>query len=180
MSKILKAFIATISALIISGCQGGSPSTSELPDWYLNPPPSNPLVFHGVGEASTKEASRANALAVIGGQISTEVSSSLDMSTDVHNDEVSKNVREHTKTTIETIKFVGVKELEVKHNGGVFYTHLTVNRDTLLQAQKKKVDVEYNKLNSLYERAKAGNVFELIQNKSAIDKSVTKDRKTHV
>lgn len=175
MNKVLKSCLLALSVLVISGCGGGA-STSELPSWYLNPPPSNPIVFHGVGEASTKEASRANALATIGGQISTNVSSSLEMSTNVHNDKVSKDVEERTKTTIETIKFTGVKVLEVKHNAGTFYTHLTVNRSVLLQAQKKQVDIKYNKLNSVFKRVKANNIFELIQNKSTIDASVIEIR----
>ena len=175
MQNIFKAFLLSISAFMIIGCGGASPKTSSssMPDWYLNQPMSNSLYYYGVGTASTKEGARAAALSQIGGEISTKVSHSLDMTTSEHNDDLTTDTTIKTKTSIETMKFTGVSVNENAYIDGKFYAYVQVERDILFSAQKRTFDEKYNKLTSFYNTAKNTNIFSIIKNKSKIDSSIS-------
>ncbi|WP_373071388.1 LPP20 family lipoprotein [Sulfurimonas sp.] len=153
----------------MSGCGGASgPSTSELPKWFLNPPASNPVFYYGVGEGDSVDAAKANALAQIGGTISTSVSSDLEINTNVTNDVINENIKSQTKSSIEKIKFTGAEVVENAQSGGKIYTLVKVDRGVLFSAQKSEMDISYNKMNSLYESSKNGNVLDLMKNTTSI------------
>lgn len=153
----------------MSGCGGASgPSTSELPKWFLNPPASNPVFYYGVGDGESVDAAKANALAQIGGTISTSVSSDLEINTNVANDVINENIKSQTKSSIEKIKFTGVTVVENAQSGGKIYTLVKVDRGALFAAQKSEMDVSYKKMNSLYESSKNGNVLDLMKNTKSI------------
>jgi hypothetical protein len=170
MSKFIINTLALFTALFISGCGGAGPSTSELPKWYLNPPASNPIFYYGVGEGNSVDAAKANALAQIGGTISTNISSDMEINTNVSNDVVNENIASQTKSSIEKIKFTGVNVVENSASNGKFYTQVRVDRGVLFAAQKSQMDVTYKKMNSLYNSSKATNVLELIKNTDKINK----------
>ncbi len=170
MSKFIINTLALFTAFFISGCGGAGPSTSELPKWYLNPPASNPIFYYGVGEGSSVDAAKANALAQIGGTISTSVSSDMEINTNVSNDVVNENIASQTKSSIEKIKFTGVNVIENSASGGKFYTQVRVDRGVLFSAQKSQMDVSYKKMISLYNSSKSTNVLELIKNTGTINK----------
>jgi len=176
MNNIFKTLLLSLSAIFILGCGGVSPkaSSSSMPDWYLNKPMSNSLYYYGVGTASTKEGARGAALAQIGGEISTKVSHSLDMTVSEHNDDVTSDTKIATKTSIETMKFTGVTVNENAYVNGQFYSYVQVDRDELFASQKREFDTDYKKLTSFYASAKNRNVFSLIKNKEKIDTSVIK------
>jgi len=174
MNNYFKTLLLSLSSIVILGCGGVSPKTSSssMPDWYLNKPMSNSLYYYGVGTASTKEGARAAALAQIGGEISTKVSHSLDMSVSEHNDALTSDTKIATKTSIETMKFTGVTVNENAYVNGEFYSYVQVDRDTLFADQKREFDEKYNKLTSFYSSAKSRNVFSLIKNKKKIETSL--------
>lgn len=178
MNSFFKAILLSLSSIIVIGCGGVSPkvSSSDMPDWYLNKPMSNSLYYYGVGEATTKEGARAAALAQIGGEISTKVSHSLDMTLSEHNDDITSDTKIQTKTSIENMKFTGVTVNENAYVNGKFYSYVQVDRDTLFADQKRDFDTKYNKLTSFYASAKNRNVFSLIKNKEKINASVNELR----
>jgi hypothetical protein len=137
---------------------------------------SNSINYYGVGVANTKEGARANALAQIGGEISTKISHSLDMTLSEHNDNITSDTKINTKTSIEKMKFTGVTVLENAYVDGKFYAYVQVDRDALFASQKREFDEKYNKLTSFYKSAKSRNVFSLIKNKDKIDKSIAELR----
>jgi len=174
MNNYFKTLLLSLSSIVILGCGGASPkvSSSSMPDWYLNKPMSNSINYYGVGTASTKEGARAAALAQIGGEISTKVSHSLDMTVSEHNDNLTSDTKIATKTSIETMKFTGVSVNENAYVNGEFYAYVQVDRDELFAAQKREFDEKYNKLTSFYSSAKNRNVFSLIKNKKKIESSL--------
>ena len=174
MKNMVKIFLLSLSVVFLLGCGGASPkaSSSSMPDWYLNKPLSNSLYYYGVGTASTKEGARAAALAQIGGEISTKVSHSLDMTVSEHNDDVTSDTKIATKTSIETMKFTGVTVNENAYVNGDFYSYVQVDRDELFASLKRDFDEKYKKLTSFYAAAKNRNVFSLIKNKEKIDSSL--------
>lgn len=179
MNNLFKTFLLSLGAFAILGCGGASPkpsSSSVMPEWYLNKPMSNSLYYYGVGSASTKEGARASALAQIGGEISTKVSHSLDMSVSEHNDDITSDTKIATKTSIETMKFTGVSVNENAYVNGEFYSYVQVDRDELFTSQKREFDEQYNKLTSFYSSAKNQNIFSLIKNKEKIDSSLVQLR----
>ncbi len=174
MQNIFKSILLTLSAFLILGCGGASPkpSASTMPNWYLNQPLSDANNYYGVGSGSSKEAAYSNALAQVGGEISTKISSSTDMTDIDSNDKFTSDTTIKTKTSIETMKFTGVTVVQNAYVDGKFYTYLEVNRNVLYKAQKRAFDENYNKLTSFYASAKNKNVFSLIKNKSKIESSV--------
>jgi len=174
MQNTFKSILLTLSAFIILGCGGGSPkpSASTMPSWYLNQPLSDANNYYGVGSGISKEAAKANALAQVGGEISTHISSSIDITMVDHNDDTTSDTTIKTKTSIEDMKFTGVTVMENAYVNDKFYTYVQVNRNVLFAAQKRAFDVNYNKLTSFYASAKNKNVFSLIKNKSKIQASV--------
>jgi hypothetical protein len=153
----------------MSGCGGASgPSTSELPKWFLNPPASNPVFYYGVGEGTSIDAAKANALAQIGGTISTSVSSDMEINVNSTNDVINENIKSQTKASIGKIKFTGAEVVENSQSGGKIYTQVRVDRGVLFAAQKSEMDVSYNKMNSLYESSKKKNVLDLLKNAGAL------------
>ncbi len=173
MTRFLKILLLSFTALVILGCGGVSPKpSSSMPDWYLNQPLSNPISYYGVGSGSTKDSARASALAQIGGEISTNISSSMDMTVSEHNDDLTSDTTIQTKTSIETMKFTGVSVMENAYINGKFYSYVQVDRSTLFADQKRAFDKKYNKLTSFYTNAKGKNVFSLMKNKEKIDADV--------
>ena len=174
MQIFFKSILLTLSAFLILGCGGTSPkpSASTMPNWYLNQALSDANTYYGVGSGSSKEAAYSNALAQVGGEISTKISSSTDMTDVDTNDKFTSDTTIKTKTSIETMKFTGVTVVENAYVDGKFYTYLQVDRNILFKAQKKAFDENYNKLTSFYASAKNKNVFSLIKNKSKIQASV--------
>jgi hypothetical protein len=168
---MFKYFFSVITlAFFMSGCGGGGPSTSELPKWYLNPPASNPILYYGVGEGANVDAAKANALAQIGGAISTSISSDMEINTNVSNDIVDENIVSKTKSSIEKIKFTGVSVVENKVVGSKVYSQVRVDRSVLFASQKAQMDKSYNKMKSLFKSAKSANVLDLIRDTSKIKK----------
>ena len=175
MKNLIKSFLLVVTTFFILGCGGAGtaqPSPSAMPSWYLNQPLSNPIYYQGVGIGSSKEESRTNALVNVGAEISQNVKSSTDMTISDVNGQISEKSKLRTQTSIENIKFTGVRVIENQYIAGKFYTYLQVDRDVLFQAQKSEMDIKYNKLKSLYEHAKSNNVFELIKNRPKIDSDV--------
>lgn len=174
MLNFLKNILFVLISTLIVGCGGAqpTPSAENLPKWFLNPTQSNPVFYYGVGEGSSKDAAKANALAQIGGKISVSVSSDLDMSMTINNNQVSESIKSQTKSSIEKIKFTGVDVIENAYQAGKYYTYVKVDRGVLFASQKRAMMVEYNKLNSLFNSAKLNNIFVLINKKSVIEKLV--------
>ena len=173
MNKIIKSIVFIFIFFLIVGCGGAtpSPSSADLPAWYLNQPASDSSYYYGVGNGATKEEARTSALAQVGGEISTNVSSSMDVSIHTTSEEYTKNVELKTKSSIGNIKFTGVEIIENKLISGKIYTYLKVDRKVLFTAQKKVMDSKYNKLTSLYKHSKENNIFSLIKNRSKIQAS---------
>ena len=143
MLKIIFNTLLLSLTLIMSGCGGAAgPSTSELPKWFLNPKPSNPVFYYGVGEGASVDAAKSNALAQIAGTISMSVSSDLEINTNVSNDVVDENIKSKTKSSIEKIKFTGVEVVENAQSGSKFYTLVKVDRGVLFASQKSEMEIK--------------------------------------
>ncbi|QSZ41383.1 hypothetical protein GJV85_04435 [Sulfurimonas aquatica] len=174
MKIFLKMIFLTSLTTLFIGCGGATgPTPSALPQWYLNPPQSNQSFYYGVGEGSSKDAAKANALAQIGGTIAVNISSELDMKTEVHNDEYSENVKTQTKASVEKIKFTGVNVIENAYIAGKYYSYLNVDRAVLFDAQESAMKVDYANIKSLYKTSKEGNIFELIKNRDKIESKIS-------
>ena len=169
MLKIAFNTLILLSIYGLSGCGGAGPSVSVVPKWFLNPPAENPTFYYGVGEGNSLDAAKANALAQVGGAISVNVSSNMEINTNVSNDVVNENIASQTKSSIENIKFSGVRVVENSMDNGKFYTLVRVDRGVLFSAQKNEMDVSYKKMNSLFDSAKRSNVLELIKNTQKIN-----------
>jgi hypothetical protein len=171
MVKTVVSIVALTFAFFISGCGGSSgPSTSDLPKWYLNPPSSNPMYYYGVGEGASVDAAKANALAQVGGAISTSVSSKMQINTNVSNDVVNENIVSQTKSSIEKIKFTGVDVVKNSARGAKIYSQVRVDRSVLFASQKSQMDKSYNKMKSLFQSAKNGNILNLIKSTPELKK----------
>ena len=176
MLNISKSILLIAISTLIVGCGAGTqptPSAGNLPQWFLNPNHSNSIFYYGVGEGSSKDTAKANALSQIGGEISISVSADLDMTTTETNGQIDEYMKSQTKSSIEKIKFSGAEVMQNAYNAGNFYSYVKVDRDVLVSAQKNAMLVEYDKLNSLFDSAKLNNIFVLINQKSKIEKLVS-------
>lgn len=167
--RVFLKVLVLIFVFFISGCVGTStPTASELPKWYLNPPMSNPAFYYGVGEGSSLDAAKSNALAQVAGTISTSVSSDLEINVNTSNGMVDENIVSKTKSSIQKIKFTGVSVVENSVARDKFYTLLKVDRGVLFASQKAQLDKSYKSMNSLYESSKKTNILQLLKNTKEI------------
>jgi hypothetical protein len=126
------------------------------------------MFYYGVGEGVSADAAKANALAQIGGAISTSISSDMEINTNVSNDIVDENIISQTKSSVEKIKFTGVNVVENRMVGNKVYSQVKVERSVLFASQKAQMDKSYNKMKSIFASARGGNVLELIKNTSEL------------
>lgn len=156
--------------LFITGCGGASPSVTQIPSWFLNPPKSDPIYYYGVGEGKNVDAAKANALAQIGGSISTTVSSNMQIDTEVTNGDVNEAMRSQTKASVDAIKFTGVEVVKSTQQGMKIYTKVRVDRHALFDAQKTEFNKLYKKLNTLYSSSKESNILNVLRNTAKMKK----------
>lgn len=178
MKQIIKYCLVLLLPLFFTACAGGAlgqPSVAknqELPSWYLNTPPSNNNFYHGVGSGATKEEAKINALNNIASVISVSISSNMEISKKTTTSSYEKEVESNTKASVDKIKFTGVSIIENAQQDGKIYTYLKVNRAVLFDAQKTKVDNDYNKLLGTWKNIQKEGVFSLIQNSDQLNKDI--------
>lgn len=178
MKQIIKYCLVLLLPLFFTACAGGAlgqPSVAknnELPSWYLNTPASNNNFYHGVGSGSTKEEAKISALNNIASEISVSISSNMEISKKTTTSSYEKEVQSNTKSSVDKIKFTGVTIVENAQQNGKIYTYLKVNRAILFDAQKTKVDNDYNKLIGTWKNIQKNGVFSLVQNSDQLNKDI--------
>lgn len=176
MFRILKLTSVLVISLLFIGCAAGglqqpAPSNNvSIPNWYLNPTPSNAQYYYGTSTGETKNEAKLNALAQISAEISVSIESDFEKSVISTNDTYNKTLKQNTKSSVEKMKFTGVKVIETQYINGEYYSYVKVNRDVLFNAQKKAFDQNYKKIVDLWNFAKNKGVFEVIKNQSKIIK----------
>jgi len=173
MKTSLKTFFSVIVALTILGCGGVTPKpkqTSSMPSWYLNELPSTSSYYYGVGEGSSKEEAKANALSNIAASISLVVSSSIEVSaTDSSDAGYSQESKSNVKSTTEKIKFTGVRVIKNAFVNDKFYTSVSVDRDILFNTQKKILDNDYKKALNLWNQMQTQGTFAVLKNSKKLE-----------
>lgn len=176
MFYLKKVALSGFVLLSILGCvqptPSGSKSIGDLPSWYLNPMKSNSQYFYGVGDGSSKEAAKTKALSQIASQISVNVSSSMDISEKTNNGAYTEQTESNIKSSTENIKFTGVTIIENVFANGEFYTNLKVDRSVLFNAEKKVLDIEYDKVLSLWEHMSKTGIFEVLKNSDKLKATI--------
>jgi hypothetical protein len=131
------------------------------------------MYYYGVGSGVTKEDAQTKALSNIAARISSTVSASMDISaTDSTEKGYTEESKSQVKSTTEKIKFTGVSTLDNAYVDGKFYTSLRVDRAVLFNAQKKLLDVEYEKALTLWNQMQTRGVFDILKNAQEVEKAV--------
>ncbi len=168
MNRFNIIFLSGFIAFFLVGCGGLSPkpaTASSMPSWYLSELPKDSVYFYGVGEGSTKDSAKTQALSQISGQISITVASDIEMTEqESTKDGYSQSTKSNIKASTDSIKFTGVSIIETKYIGEKFYTYLKVDRQTLFQSLKRDLDNSYKKALSSLNTIKSQGVFSLLVN----------------
>lgn len=168
--------VAILPLLVFTGCIGGMGSSSKdsnsgsLPEWFLNPTPSNSIDYSAAGEGSTKDNAKLNALNQIASEISVSVSSNLEVTKKTSNNEYLKSSKQDVKASVDKIKFTDVKIVKNGFFNDKFYVLVSVDRDTLFAAQKKEFEKTLDVLKSTWNHSEANGVFDVLVNSQSMQK----------
>jgi len=176
-----KYIVASLFTIFLIGCAGGSNSSvstpiqsNNLPSWAINATPSNPLYYYAVGEGSSKDEAKKNALKQISSQISVTISSSTTSTKIATNTQYSKKIEDITKSSTKKINFTGAKVLKYALSNGTWYANTQVDRNILFEAQKSTMLSEYTKSKKLWNRLVKNNVLELFKEFKNLNTNISK------
>ena len=145
--------------LMISGCvseknffsqpKNQVSHSSNLPSWYLNPPSSTQNSFIGVGKGNTQNEAKSVALEQIAGEISVNISSTLNIEKIAKNGVGSKTIQQNIQSTIINIQLSNVKIVQSKFIDNQFYVYVKVSKMELFYKHKAEFDRKVNKLRNI-------------------------------
>jgi hypothetical protein len=179
--KLFKYLIGIIAIIFLSGCgelnlSMPSTSSSSMPKWYLNAPSSNAMTYYAVGEGKTKQAAKLDALNQIAGEISTTISSSLNVvksSLNVNGKSIvaSSSVKQNIKSEINKIKFSNAKVIKTAYVDSKFLVLVSVDREELFNVYKTQIDAIKVDIQNIYNLAKV-DFISYIKHKKELDDKI--------
>lgn len=136
-----------ISAMLLGGCGGHSPSPTDQQgsanDAFMQAPQDSAAYFYAVGEGDTARLAKNNALGDISSRISVSISSSMDNKLSVTRrdgrETSSQDIQTRVNAVAKTIEFSGVSVEETRENEDSVQVLVQVDRNVLYQSYLKKL-----------------------------------------
>lgn len=145
MSKphnLFRFVFLAILLISISGCalRSVDDGKGQLPSWALNPPSDDRTNIYAVGEGSSLQTARDNALAMIAGKISTNIRAETHLDVKLVNGKESSVVRNDIQTSTEALKLSDYEILKSAQASGTRFVLLALDRENLINTLKANLE----------------------------------------
>ena len=135
----MKKFFYAAIFLAAFSCAQNAKQTAELPAWYLAPKQNNAENFYGVAEGFTLEEATKYSLADAAARLMVSISSESSLLRQESKTDVSEEMRQQVKQSIEKINFANFKVSRSQKFGQKIYVETQIERAPFLRDQLEKV-----------------------------------------
>jgi len=156
MKKIISALFAASLFAAIS-CSTSPKQIEQLPAWFVSPKQNNAQNLYGVAEGFTLEEATKYSLADAAARLMVSISSESSLLRQESKTDISEEMRQQVKQSVEKINFVNFKVSKTAQIGQKFFVETEIEREPFIQEQKERVTFLEKQIANLNENSKNKN-----------------------